>query len=484
MRHTAKSKALAPPNSGQNLRTAQHSRFDNIRSQIRYVAPVTLIPRAHNPRTHSPQQLQKISASLARFGFLVPVLVDGSNNVIVGNARLEAAKQLHFSSVPIVCVEHLTPKEIKAFAIAENRTAELAGWDSKLLAIDLQELSIEDTIDITVTGFDTPEIDLIIGDASAADPLDESPEIDHVSPPISRLGDLFYIGRHRLLCADALCTSSYLALLAVSKAQMCFTDPPYNLRIEGHVSGLGRIRHREFAQASGELTQNQFIDFLSISAARITEACRDGAIIFTCMDWRHSYELLSAYIPILGQPHNHCVWVKTNGGMGSLYRSQHEFVYVFKKGTKPHINNVQLGKFGRFRTNVWNYAGANSFGKDRDASLSMHPTVKPVALIADAILDCSNRGGIILDIFAGSGSSLIAAESTGRRGFGIEIDPRYVDIVLKRFQSAYGIVGKHAATGMTLAELGAHRGVRSETTGQTAAHGDMHPKSIIIGGHQ
>jgi hypothetical protein len=287
-------------NRFQEKASLSGSRLDNIRSQIRYEDPQSLVSRPDNPRTHSAQQIRKICASITRFGFLAPVLADRNSRVIAGNARLEAARQLNLRSIPVVCIEHLSPREIKAFAIAENRTAELAGWDKKLLAIDLMELSLEDSIDITVTGFDTAEVDLIIGGTSLPDPLDETPEIDRASPPLACQGDLFQIGRHRLLCADALCSSSYVALLGGNKAQMCFTDPPYNVPVAGHVSGLGKIQHREFVQASGELSQSQFTDFLSVTAARISESCKDGAIIFTCMDWRHSFELLSACVPSRG----------------------------------------------------------------------------------------------------------------------------------------------------------------------------------------
>ena len=432
-------------------------RLDNQRFQIQYLEPGSLIPRRNNPRIHSLKQIKIIANSIGRFGFLNPILIDGSSQVIAGHAILEAAKYIHLNRVPTICVAHLSSLEIKALAIALNRSAELAGWDSKFLAIDFQEIGLDETIDVTVTGFETAEIDLIIGGGAVADSIGESHLIDRSAPAISRSGDLYHIGKHRLLCGDALSSASYTALLGRNKAQMVFVDSPYNVPIAGHVSGMGKHLHREFAQASGELSQAQFIDFLGISATRIADSCQDGAIVMTCMDWRHSYELLSAYVPVFGSALNHCVWVKTNGGMGSLYRSQHEFVYVFKKGTKPHINNVQLGKFGRSRTNVWTYAGVNSFGKDRDDELAMHPTVKPVALVADAIMDCSNRGGIILDSFAGSGSTLVAAEKTGRRGYGIELDPYYVDTILRRFEKVYGIAGTHAQSGLTLDELAVQR---------------------------
>jgi DNA modification methylase len=215
---------------------------------------------------------------------------------------------------------------------------------------------------------------------------------------------------------------------------MVFTDPPYNVPISGHVSGLGRVKHAEFAMASGEMSEDQFIGFLRTIFERLAGFSQDGSIHFVCMDWRHMSEVLAASLGTYNLQ-NLCVWTKTNGGMGSLYRSQHELVFVLKSGSAPHINNVELGRHGRNRTNVWAYAGINSFGAHRDSDLALHPTVKPVALVADAILDCSNRKGIVLDAFAGSGSTLVAAHRTGRKGYGIDLDPHYCDVILRRLQN-------------------------------------------------
>jgi DNA modification methylase len=324
------------------------------------------------------------------------------------------------SDVPTVRVDHLTPAQIRAYVIADNRIAENAGWNRELLTLELQELSVELNFDVTVTGFETAEIDLLINELTedTADDADEVPAIDRSVPAVSRLGDRWRIGDHFLLCGDALKTDSYVNLLGAQKAQMVFTDPPYNVAISGNVSGLGKVKHREFAMASGEMSAHEFTEFLEEAFLRLAEFSTDGSIHFTFMDWRHVRELLEAAAKPYSELKNLCVWAKTNAGMGSLYRSQHELVFVFKKGTAPHVNNVELGRFGRNRTNVWNYPGANTFGSDRNAELAMHPTVKPLALVADAILDCSKRGGIILDAFAGSGTTLIAAEKTGRRGYG------------------------------------------------------------------
>jgi DNA modification methylase len=420
--------------------------------------------RARNPRTHSEKQIKQIANSISAFGFTNPILVDGSNTIIAGHGRVEAAKRLAMRQVPTLRFDHMTQAQIRAYVIADNKLAENAGWDEGILAIELQELSLEQDIDITITGFETAEIDLLIGglEGAVADEADEVPDIDPSVPAVTRRGDIWRIGDHRLMCGDSLDEEVCSALLGDSRAQMVFVDPPYNVRIEGHVSGLGHVKHREFAMASGEMTSQTFTGFLRDAFANLAKFSSDGSIQFVCMDWRHVGEVLQASAGVYAEFKNLCVWAKTNAGMGSLYRSQHELVFVFKNGTKPHINNVELGKHGRYRTNVWSYAGANSFGKDRDEELSMHPTVKPVALVADAILDCSRRGGIVLDSFAGSGTTLIAAEKTGRRGYGVELDVHYVDTIIKRFKSVYGLEATHDETGLGFDALGNDRPLDEE----------------------
>lgn len=427
--------------------------------QISYRDPRDLKPRARNPRTHSPKQIKQIAASIKEFGFISPVLVDRGGGIIAGHGRVEAAKLIGMADVPTVRVDHLSPAQIRAYVIADNKLAENAGWDRELLALELQELSVELNFDVTITGFETAEVDLIIGDLSyqTPDEADQVPEVDRSVPAVSRPGDRWHIGDHVLLCGDSLKRQSYAALLGSQRAEMVFTDPPYNVPIDGHVSGKGHVRHREFAMASGEMTTEEFTQFLATAFGHFLEFSRDGSIHFVCMDWRHMREVLDAAKDQYDELKNLCVWSKTNAGMGSLYRSQHELVFVFKNGSAPHVNNVELGRFGRNRTNIWTYAGANTFGSDRDAELVMHPTVKPVAMVADAILDCSKRNGIILDAFGGSGSTLIAAERTGRRGYGIELDPHYVDTIIRRFNEVCGVKAVHAETVLSFAELGAQR---------------------------
>jgi DNA modification methylase len=448
--------------------------------RITHQSPLSLTPRETNPRTHSKKQVRQIAASIEKFGFVNPVLVDRDGGIVAGHGRVEAAKQLGLKTVPTIRLENLTDAEIRAYVIADNRLAELAGWDNELLAIELQGLSSLDLdFDVTVTGFETPEIDMLI---SSLDPNedddtdDELPPVDD-GPVITRPGDIWSIGNHRLICGDATQSETYVRLLDGAAAHMIFTDPPYNVPISGHVSGLGKVQHREFAMASGEMTEAEFTRFLTIVFGNLACHSVDGAIHFICMDWRHLSEIGAAGKVSYAELKNVCVWAKTNGGMGTLYRSQHEFVFVFKAGTAPHINNVELGKYGRYRTNVWTYPGINSFGKDRDTELALHPTVKPVKLVADAILDCSKRNGVILDAFAGSGTTLIAAEGTGRRGYGIELDPRYCDVIIRRLQTTADVEAVHLGTHKTFSSMAEERigqdlptGAEDETTTMETNH--------------
>jgi ParB-like chromosome segregation protein Spo0J len=360
--------------------------LEDMRLKIKYKSPTHLKPRTSNPRTHTKKQIEQIAASIKEFGFISPVLIDGADGIIAGHGRVEAAKLIGMSNVPAVCVDHLTPAQVRAYVIADNKLAENAGWDRALLALELQELSVDLNFDVTVTGFETAEIDLLIQDLNQgkSDEADEVPEVDRAAPAVSRPGDLWRIGNHVLFCGDALVKDNYDKLLGSKKAQMVFTDPPYNVEIAGNVSGLGKVTHREFAMASGEMSPDEFTKFLEEALIRFVQFSSDGSIHFICMDWWHIRELLEAAAKPYRELKNLCVWSKTNAGMGSLYRSQHELVFVFKNGRAPHINNVELGRFGRSRSNIWNYAGQNTFGGDRETELAMHPTVKPVPASSDA----------------------------------------------------------------------------------------------------
>ncbi|MET4183440.1 hypothetical protein ABIB94_005559 [Bradyrhizobium sp. JR7.2] len=410
---------------------------------IAYQETLKLNPRATNPRTHSKKQIEQIAKAIRQFGFTNPILVDQDNGVIAGHGRLAAAKLIGLAEVPTVRLADMSQAEIRAYVIADNKLAENAGWDNRLLGLELQYLSeLKIDLDLTVTGFEVPEIDILIGEVTgnSSESSDEADKL--VEPaaglPVSQTGDLWRIGEHRLICGDSTNPETYQALLGDKRAQMVFSDPPYNVPIDGHVSGNGEIVHPEFAMASGEMSPAEFTAFLASVFRNLVSCTVSGAIHFHCIDWRHIQEMLAAAEGTYGALKNLCVWAKNNAGMGSFYRSQHELVCVFKSGSAPHINNIELGKFGRNRTNVWNYAGVNAFGEGR-SDLQLHPTVKPVAMVEDAIRDCSRRKGIILDPFLGSGTTLIAADRTGRIGYGIEIDPRYCDVALRRLNAVCGV---------------------------------------------
>ena len=372
------------------------------------------------------------------------MLVSDVGEIIAGHGRVEAAKLIGMKIVPTLALSHLSEAERRAYVLADNKLAQNAGWDKEILAIELQGL-IDMDFEVELTGFSLAEIDLVLDEASDADPdgvctpEDEVPVLGDAA--VSQAGDLWQLGRHWLLCGDARSHDDVVLLLDGSKAKMVFTDPPYNLKIDGNVCGSGSIKHREFAFASGEMSADSFTSFLTETLGNMSAHMEDGAIAFVCMDWRHMGELLTAGGSAFTELKYLVIWNKTNGGMGTFYRSKHELIFVFKQGTGEHINSFGLGETGRYRTNVWDHAGISSISADRGDELAMHPTVKPVALVADAIRDCWKRGHIILDCFGGSGSTLIAAEKTGRSARLIEFDPLYCDTIVRRWER---LTGKHA----------------------------------------
>jgi DNA modification methylase len=425
----------------------------------------TLKPDPGNPKQHSARQIRQIARSIEIFGFNDPILIDRDGRIIGGHGRALALRSLGRTDVPIIRIEHLSPAQASAYAIAENRLAELAVWDNRLLGERFQELSAVDLdFNLEVTGFSMGEIDLRIEQIPTVsvraepDAADELPSMTD-EPPVTEPGDLWCMGRHRIVCDDALDGCAYRTLMDRSPAQVVFTDPPYNVPIDGHVSGKGRVRHREFAMAAGEMDREQYTRFLSTAVGHLIRHSVTGSLHFICIDWRHQRELLDAADGSYSELKNLCVWVKDNAGMGSLYRSQHELVLVFKNGTRPHRNNVQLGQFGRNRTNVWQYPSTSHFGQRGEEGdlLAGHPTPKPVALVADALLDCSARGALVLDPFLGSGSTLIAAERVGRSCRGIELDPIYVDLAIRRWQRFTGAHAVHAASGKRFDDLARER---------------------------
>ena len=431
---------------------------------IELVKVSDLAPSPTNSRTHTKSQIQQLSTIIQRFGFISPICIDENNMILVGHGRVEAAKLLGREFAPCVRVEGLTDAEKRAYAIADNKIALRAGWDIEMLAGALKDLG-ELEFDLKLTGFDISEIDEIVLEAAEASPKpvrasdDQLPALPGDGQVVSRLGDHWTMGRHRLACGDAKDPGVVAALMGWDRADAAFLDFPYNRRIGGDVSGKGRIKHREFAQASGEMTREEFTAFLTESLVTVSGVSRPGAIIFGCMDWKHIVELTLAGEKAGLEEKNVCVWTKSNGGMGTFYRSQHELITVWKVAGAPHTNTFGLGEGGRSRTNVWQYAGANVFKAERAEELASHPTVKPVLLVMDAIRDVTHRGEIVLDTFAGSGTTLIAAHKVGRKARLVEIDPAYCDVIVRRWEKLTGKRAVLEATGEDFEATGARRGV-------------------------
>jgi len=395
----------------------------------------SVVPDPRNARTHPKRQVDQIVASIRTFGFTNPLLVDPAGGIIAGHGRLLAAKAMGLTEVPTIELCDLTPAQMRALRLADNKIALGAGWDLDMLKVELTELAVLDVdLDLSVTGFSVGEIDVVM--SGAIDPDDE------VIPPVpaaprTRPGDIWILGEHRVGCGDGRDLTFLNAVLGdKARIDAAFLDPPYNVRINGHANARGR--HREFAMASGEMTDAAFRSFLAESLGACAAVSRDGAVHFVCMDWRHMADLESAGAEIYGGLLNLCVWNKSNAGMGSLYRSKHELVFVFKVGDAPHFNAVELGRYGRNRTNVWDYASVNSLKGSRREDLALHPTVKPIALVADALQDVTRRSDLVLDTFLGSGTTLVAAERCGRRFRGLDIDPAYVDVAVDRWAAMTG----------------------------------------------
>ena len=422
----------------------------------------------NNPRKHPEAQIARLMRNIRRI-WTNPILVDEASTILAGHGRLEAAKRLGRSEVPTLTIAGLTEAEKRAVVISDNRLPEQAVWDFQLLQDHFAEL-IRVDFDVELTGFSTGEVDLMLDGRApppANDPADDLTGLQPQGPAISQLGDVWELGRYRLVCGDALQSSSYKLLLGGETAQMVVSDPPYNVPIAGHTMGRGRVRHREFKMASGEMSEAAFTAFLESFIRQVIAHSGDGSIHYLFIDWRHLPELLTAARPQYAEWKNLLVWNKTNAGQGSFYRSKHELIALFKNGTAPHINNFGLGAQGRYRSNVLDYPGVNSLHPARRGDLELHPTVKPVALIADLIRDCSRRNGIILDPFCGSGTILLAAERTGRVARAIELDPLYVDVAVRRWEQLTNIPARHAGRHLTFAEVTAQPGISYSSPGGT-----------------
>lgn len=443
------------------------------------VAPDTLKPPPRKLRNNGSRQMSAIRASIANFGFLNPILIDEENRIICGHARWLAAKDLGLPTVPVIRVDHMTGEQKRLYAIAENQTGALGEWNEDALRLEfgeLLDLTIDSDFSIELSGFAMSEIDdLLVKPEDAGGSVDAGNGHD----PVTRTGDLWALGDHRLLCGDALEESSYITLMGDDRAQMVFSDAPYNQKMKV-ISGKGKVQHDEFAMASGEMSNPEFTQFLTTAFDLTARFSQDGAIHYQCIDWHHMREMLDAGEAVYSQLKNLCVWAKPKGGQGGFYRSRHELIFTWKVGKAKHINNFRMGESGRYRTNVWEYAGNNSFHAGRDEELAAHPTVKPMALVADAMRDCSHRGGIILDCFGGSGTTLLAAEHTGRRARLIEIEPKYCDRTIERWQKKTDKEAVLAATGQTWSEVARDRGIDLDGLSSDVSEDDPEPDGIAL----
>lgn len=428
---------------------------------IEYVRIDALRDNARSARRHSKKKIAQLADSIEKLGFNVPLIIDQQSTILAGHARVVAAKLVGMDEVPVVRVSHLSDVEARAFMLADNKFALNACWDFEVLADELKEL-VDVGFDAVLTGFSQTEIDLTICGAEEATAVKAAKAPENLVPtppstPVTREGDLWQLGRHRVLCGDARNQACYVRLLEGEQVDMLFTDPPYNVPIAGNVSGLGKVVHDDFAMACGEMSQEEFTAFLTQTLSPAAASSRDGAIAFVWMDWRHTGELIEAGKTVFSELKNICVWNKLRAGMGAFYRSQHEFVFVFKVGTAPHTNNFGLGETGRHRSNVWDCHGVNALTAEGAEALEMHPTVKPVSLIVDALLDCSRRGETVLDPFGGSGSTLIAAQKCGRVARLVEYEPRYCDTIIARFEKYTGEPAILVATGQTFEDVAHER---------------------------
>lgn len=443
---------------------------------IEYTPIASLKDNPLNPRLHPASQIKALARSIKQFGFVIPVIIDKDGMLVCGHGRVEAARSVGLETVPAVRLEHLSPAQQRALMLADNKLGDLSSFDEGLLAQNFKLLEAEGfEFDLGLTGFVTPEIDLLLAQPAQTDRPDPDDEIENpdVGTPVNQVGDIWQLGAHRLACGSALEAEVWSALMAGEKAVMSISDVPYNLKVPGMVSGLGAIKHANFVQASGEMDHDEFTEFLETVFRLIARHSVSGSLHYAFIDWRHQGEMLAAGEAAFTELKNTIVWDKANGGpgggMGSMYRSAHELINLWKSGRGKHIQNVDLGKWGRSRSNIWRYPGIKGFRhSDEGDLLALHATPKPVRLIADAMLDASRRGDLVLDAFLGSGTAIIAAERVGRRCFGCELDPKFADVIVHRFQRHSGEPAIHLPSGRTFAELADERG---DVEQQDARHG-------------
>lgn len=416
----------------------------------------SLIPYEKNAKIHNSKQIQQIIDSIKEFNFTNPILIDENNVILAGHGRFLASQKLGMKEVPVIKLDYLSEAQKKAYRIADNKLTENGNWDYDLLKLEfceLEKLNID--FSLNITGFETAEIDVMLDCEYGEKEKKINKKLNSIplilqEEIVSEYGDIWQLGQHKIICGNSLEKDNFKKLLSDKKADMIFTDPPYNLKVDGQICRVRRKHYKEFAMASGEMNVEQFSDFLTKSFSLLKEFSKDGSLHYICMDWRHIEETVLAGKSTYNEFKNLCVWNKDNGGMGSLYRSKHELIFIFKNGTKSHVNNVQLGKYGRNRSNVWDYPSVNAFGKNK---LDFHPTIKPVELVQDAIMDVTKRGQVVLDTFLGSGTTLLASEKSGRICYGIEIEPMYIDVTIKRWQELTGKLAVNVNKNKTYDEL-------------------------------
>lgn len=406
----------------------------NDQLQVQYKPIGDIHPYGANPREHPRHQLAKLKKSIARNGVVQPLIIDEQGQIIAGHGVYLAAKQLGLRELPTVTLYGLSDTDKRRLRIALNKLGDLSRFTTEVLKGEmLAILAEEPELDVEELGFEVAEIDVLIhADADLDD--DRLPEA--AGEPRAKPGDIWKLGDHIIGCGDARDADFLGRVMAGVLADAAFLDVPYNVSIAGHATRSGQ--HGEFVMASGEMSNDEFVDFLGEALEPAKDVTRDGGVHFICIDHHHVDQVITAAQPLYGARLHICVWNKSNAGMGSLYRSKHEFVAVYRVGMAQHLNNVQLGRYGRSRTSVWDYASVNTVGTSRAAELKLHPTVKPVALVADAIKDVTRPGDVVLDTFLGSGTTLIAAERTGRRCRAIEYSPAYIDVAIERWIAITG----------------------------------------------